>query len=113
MNNDKVFRLGLDIGSTTVKAVVVDQEGTTFYSDYRRHGSYVADTVQNMVLAIVLRMKNLGFNIPNFVFDTAITGSGGFDLAKRVGVRHIQEVIADKIALDLMAPEADVALELG
>ncbi|MBQ3405533.1 MAG: 2-hydroxyglutaryl-CoA dehydratase, partial [Oscillospiraceae bacterium] len=112
-NYDGMFRLGLDIGSTTVKAVVLDRDMNVFYTDYRRHGSYVADTVCDIIMALALRMRGLGLYMEKFLFDTVITGSGGFDLARRVGVRHLQEVIADKVALDVKAPEADVALELG
>lgn len=97
---------GLDIGSTTVKLVIVDESLTIRFSDYRRHGAEIRQTA----LAILGEaQKQLG----DTDIKLQITGSGGLLLAEQLGVGFIQEVIAGTRAVDRLFPETDVAIELG
>lgn len=97
---------GLDIGSTTVKLVVVNEELSVKFSDYRRHG---ADIRQTALDILGEAKKKLG----NVAIKLQITGSGGLLLAEQLGVSFIQEVIAGTRAIERIFPETDVAIELG
>ncbi len=98
--------LGLDVGSTTVKAVVVDSHGQIVFSDYRRHHADVRGE-----LAKLLRDVEAAF--PNGLVKVAMTGSGGLGVAKIMGVQFIQEVISATNAIERLNPEVDVIIELG
>ena len=100
------MKLGIDIGSTTVKLVVLDDERNVVYSKYERHMSNVFDKVQEMLGGMY---KELG-NVP---LSAVITGSGGLALAKMLDIRFEQEVISCSKAVEEMIPETDVAIELG
>lgn len=101
-----VFRVGIDIGSTTVKTVVLDQNGEMIHADYRRHYSDVRTSVLNL---LKITYEKLG----NFRATFMITGSGGIGLAQACGAGFIQEVIAGTTAIKAVCPETDVAIELG
>ncbi|KFI45727.1 CoA-substrate-specific enzyme activase, putative [Bifidobacterium bohemicum] len=108
------LRIGLDIGSTTVKAVVLDGSddlGDTMFSDYRRHNANVRATVAGLIRDIADRLKTSGDE--DRPVRLAITGSGGLDLADDLQTPFVQEVIAETEAIDKVYPEADVIIELG
>ena len=110
----KPLRVGLDIGSTTVKAVVLDQGDTldnVLFSDYRRHHANVRATVAGLLEDIRTALDKLGRG--NEPIRLAITGSGGLTLADNIHVPFIQEVIAETRAIDQEIPQADVIIELG
>ncbi|KFI84539.1 activator of 2-hydroxyglutaryl-CoA dehydratase [Bifidobacterium reuteri DSM 23975] len=110
----KPLRLGLDIGSTTVKAVVLDQSDSlseTLFSDYRRHHANVRATVAGLLVDIHKKLEELGRG--DEPIRLAITGSGGLALADNMHVPFIQEVIAETEAIDKEYPQADVIIELG
>lgn len=110
----KPLRVGLDIGSTTVKAVVLDQSDSlseTLFSDYRRHHANVRATVAGLLVDIHKKLEELGRG--NEPIRLAITGSGGLALADNMHVPFIQEVIAETEAIDKEYPQADVIIELG
>ncbi len=96
--------LGVDIGSTTVKATVIDGEKIE-YSSYVRHFAKVKETVYNELQKI---NSLIGGD-----FCVAFTGSAGMGLADRSGVAFVQEVQAAYIAIRKFYPDADVAVELG
>lgn len=100
-----ILNLGVDIGSTTVKLVLVSRENKVVYSKYQRH---LAD-IENTVISLIKDCSN--------VFDggvtVTITGSGGLGVSKRLNLPFIQEVIACTAAIEYMIPETDVAIELG
>ena len=84
--------MGIDVGSTTVKIVVLDDKNNIKYSEYRRHYSDIKSTVMtlfNEVRAI----------IGNSEFSVIITGSGGLLLSEMLGLEFVQEVIANKTAI--------------
>ena len=97
--------LGLDIGSTTVKAVAFDGDRIVF-SDYRRHNADVRGELRSL-LADVERA------LPQQHLVVGVTGSGGLQVAELMGVTFVQEVIAATEVIERFHPEADVVIELG
>lgn len=100
------YRLGIDIGSTTVKVVFLDEQNRICYSQYRRHQAQTQRT-----LAQLLRegKDTLG----DCDLQPSITGSGSINLAAALGIPFVQEVVAVATALKSVAPQTDVAIELG
>ncbi|MCL2618733.1 MAG: 2-hydroxyglutaryl-CoA dehydratase, partial [Defluviitaleaceae bacterium] len=98
-------RLGVDVGSTTVKLAVVDG-GRTVFSRYRRHHSNIGDTLQGLVNEA---MDELG----DVRVAAMITGSGGMTLAGWAGLAFVQEVVAVSEAIRQTCPGVDVAIEIG
>ncbi|MHC1749948.1 MAG: acyl-CoA dehydratase activase-related protein [Cellulosilyticaceae bacterium] len=101
-----MLRVGLDIGSTTVKLVVLDDYDTIIYKIYQRHYSDIDYTVWEI-------LKKVRPTLKNNTLALQITGSGGLGIAEVLGVPFIQEVIAASIAIKRYIPETDVAIELG
>lgn len=102
---DKIS-MGLDVGSTTVKTVVLDEDRNLIYSTYRRHYSDVRSTVQDIVEDVY---KVIG---DKYVTINA-AGSGGLGIAELIGISFSQEVIACTKAVETLIPKTDVAIELG
>ncbi len=98
--------LGIDIGSTTVKIAILDQQHHILFSDYERHYANIRETLSGL---LEKARKQLG----NINFHPMITGSGGLTLAGCLDVPFIQEVISVASALKELAPKTDVAIELG
>ncbi|MFV0430403.1 MAG: acyl-CoA dehydratase activase-related protein [Arachnia sp.] len=97
--------LGLDIGSTTVKAAVLDGDELVF-SEYRRHNADARGALRTL-------LHDVAAEFPGESFHCAVTGSAGLGVADLMGVEFTQEVIAGTAALERFLPEADVAIELG
>jgi predicted CoA-substrate-specific enzyme activase len=100
------FKVGLDVGSTTVKLVVLDKLGNVSYKQYLRHLSDVRNTVKD----IITDAKEV---LNDKLISISITGSGGLNLAENLDIPFVQEVIASTEAVEKFAPETDVAIELG
>lgn len=100
------MRLGIDVGSTTVKLVLLDDEGEIRYSRYERHMSNVFETVAEMLGDLHEEMGDLSVH-------AVITGSGGLSLSKLLGLHFEQEVVTCSKAVETLIPETDVAIELG
>ena len=108
------LRIGLDIGSTTVKAVVLDDSddlSSPLFADYRRHHANVRTTMEGLLQDIEKTLKDLGRE--DEPVNLTITGSGGLALADSIHVPFVQEVIAETRAIDEQIPQADVIIELG
>ena len=101
----RVHQLGIDVGSTTVKAVVLDGN-RVLYSDYRRHNADVRAELGRLLADIEARH-------PGLEVVSAITGSGGLTTARAMGIPFVQEVIAGTEATRRLHPEVDVIIELG
>ena len=99
------YALGLDIGSTTLKAVLLD-DGDIVYGQYRRHNADVRAELGRLT-------QELTEAFPGVSAAVAITGSGGLGIAQALGVEFVQEVIAGTQAVQNHHPEVDVAIELG
>ncbi len=100
------YTLGIDIGSTTVKIAVLDENHTLLFADYQRH---FAD-IQNTLGDLLLEAKD---QLGEIAVSPVITGSGGLALANRLEIPFVQEVIAVSSSLKERAPQTDVAIELG
>jgi len=103
---NEIYRLGIDIGSTTVKIAVLKDADTILFSDYERHYANIRETLSSLLKKAYEQLGNLKL-LP------MITGSGGLTLANHLKVPFNQEVIAVATALKEIAPETDVAIELG
>ncbi|MGE4509145.1 MAG: acyl-CoA dehydratase activase-related protein [Eubacteriaceae bacterium] len=97
-------RLGIDIGSTTVKIVVIDDQKQIIFFDYQRHYADISRCVKAMLERAIIKLGNLEIFV-------ATTGSGGISRSQKLP--YIQEVMAVTKAIQAYAPETDVAIELG
>ena len=104
MNN--VLHVGLDVGSTTVKIVVMNDNLETIYCDYQRHFSDTKNTVCNV-------LSSLADKYPDSEFTIALTGSGAMSASKFLDLPFIQEVVSCKRAVEKYIPQTDVVIELG
>ena len=101
--------VGLDVGSTTVKAVVMDPEtDEILWQDYQRHDTKQAEKVMAFIETITSE-----FPLPNDKFRFFITGSGGGALAQYIGAKFVQEVNAVSLAVEKFYPDAGSVIELG
>ena len=100
------MRLGIDIGSTTVKFILLGNEGEVLYSVYERHMSNVFEKVAEL-------LKRLYDEFGDISIKTVITGSGGLAISENLSIPFEQEVIACSSAVEKLIPETDVAIELG
>lgn len=102
----KEAALGIDIGSTTVKIAILDEDHNILFSDYRRHYANIRETLSALLSQAYAELGNL-------TLHPMITGSGGLTLANHLEVPFTQEVIAVATSLKELAPKTDVAIELG
>ena len=102
----ELYKLGVDIGSTTVKVALLDENDSIIYSDYRRHYANIQETLA----ALVGDIKKFTGDVR---LSCVITGSGGLTLSKHLDTPFVQEVVAVSTALKAYAPHTDVAVELG
>lgn len=102
----QVYSLGIDIGSTTVKIAILDEAHNIMFSDYERHYANIRETLSALLQKSYEKLGNI-------VLHPMITGSGGLTLANHLKVPFNQEVIAVATALQELAPNTDVAIELG
>ncbi len=106
MENNILHKLGIDIGSTTVKVAVLDEQDNLLFSDYERHFANIQETLSSLIQKAISKLGNRKV-------APMITGSGGLTLAKHLDVPFVQEVISVSTALQHYAPQTDVAIELG
>lgn len=97
--------LGIDVGSTTVKVVAIDENGQILYKSYVRHYAKVKETVLSELNNVLSKYSGK--------YCAAITGSAGLGLSQRSGIAFVQEVQAAFTAIRKYYPEADAAIELG
>lgn len=100
------MRLGIDVGSTTVKLILLDETDKIIYEKYERHMSSVFDKVKELLGEMLEKVGNIDLKC-------VITGSGGLALSEKIGARFEQEVITCSLAVEKLIPETDVAIELG
>ena len=104
MNN--IYKLGIDIGSTTVKIALLDKDNEIIFSNYERHYANIQSTLANLLS----QAREITGNV---TVHPVITGSGGLTLANHLDIPFNQEVVAVSTALNYYAPQTDVAIELG
>lgn len=102
----KSLSIGIDVGSTTVKFVVIDENNDLIYKDYNRHYSDIKNTVAKM-------FEKARPSISSARGTIHITGSAGINIAKKLNATFIQEVVACTETIETFAKDADVAIELG
>lgn len=100
------YALGIDVGSTTVKTVLLTEEGEVLSSSYERHFSKVRETV-------CAKLAQLAQEYPDRKLRVSITGSAGLGLAQAAELPFVQEVHAAFLAVKQRYPQADVVIELG
>ena len=101
------MRIGLDVGSTTIKCVVLDDENNILYKSYNRHFSEI--TKKTIDLLTMLKDDVIKDNECSLM----IAGSAGMGMADESGIPFTQEVYASKKASDILTPNTDVIIELG
>ena len=99
-------RLGIDIGSTTVKVAVIDEQHNILFSDYQRHFAKIQETLASL-------LKKAKDQIGEMTFAPTVTGSGGLAISSYLEIPFCQEVVCVSTALQDYAPHTDVAIELG
>ena len=99
-------RLGIDIGSTTVKVVITSEENKILYGEYKRHLANIQECLSSL-------LKNAKNSLGDLDVNTCITGSGGLSLSNALNVNFTQEVIAVSTSLRVLNGKCDVAIELG
>ena len=102
----KSYRAGIDIGSTTVKLVILDENDQILFGDYRRHHAHTQQTLNSL-------LKQAKRELGDCALQVKITGSGSINLGKALDIPFVQEVVAVATALKAVAPQTDVAIELG
>ncbi len=104
---ERLYHVGLDVGSTTVKIAVIDEEANLVYQEYKRHFANIKETIRDVVERAhqqILAGQTVTVNV---------TGSGGLSVSKWLKIPFVQEVIACTQTVERLIPETDVAIELG
>ena len=100
------LHLGIDVGSTTVKLAVLNDDNQIVYAKYQRHHTDVRACARDL-------FEGAATVLPTAQMTCAITGSGGLLLSQWLDLEFVQEVIASKRAVETLIPATDVAIELG
>lgn len=103
---EKTYLAGIDVGSTTVKLIVLDARQNLVFGKYRRHHAHT----QEVVAQLLQEAKD---TLGDCRLCIGVTGSGAINLGKALGIGFVQEVVAVATALQAVAPQTDVAIELG
>ena len=101
------MKVGLDVGSTTIKCVVVDDDQHIIYSTYERHFSHILEKSEELLRRVAKEY------VPGGKAELAISGSAGMGMADSAGIPFVQEVFATRVAANRLAPGTDVIIELG
>lgn len=102
-----MLKLGLDIGSTTIKCVVLDEENKIIYSTYERHYSQITEKIAEILATVRNKVKG----VENAA--VALSGSAGMGVAESSNIDFVQEVYATRVATNTFIPGTDVVIELG
>ena len=106
MNTENVLSLGIDIGSTTVKVAILDQDSKLLFADYRRHFADIQGTLADLMEKAMEKLRDRDVS-------PMITGSGGLTLAGNMKIPFLQEVVAVSTSLQKEFPLTNVAIELA
>ena len=101
------MKIGLDVGSTTIKCVVLDSSDQIIYSPYERHFSHMLEKSEELLRRAAEQY------VPDGKAALAISGSAGMGMAEGIGIPFVQEVFATRVAANKLAPGTDVIIELG
>ncbi|WP_317854419.1 acyl-CoA dehydratase activase [Chakrabartyella piscis] len=101
------MKLGIDIGSTTIKLVLISETNEVIYKSYERHHSKINEKLFACLNMVKRKYSDIG------PIAVSITGSAGMGLADRLGIGFVQEVFATKVATSTLMPHTDTVIELG
>ncbi len=101
------MKIGLDVGSTTLKCVVLDDDNRIIYKSYKRHFAQITEST----VALLDELEKTVPGAPNATLS--ISGSAGMGMAEASGIGFVQEVYATRLAVKRLIPDADVVIELG
>lgn len=104
--SEKTYLAGADIGSTTVKIAILDENGDLVFGRYMRHFANIRDTFRSLLSEAKETLGDINLKLK-------VTGSGSLNLSKLMNIGFVQEVVAEAEAVKRLAPETDVAIELG
>jgi predicted CoA-substrate-specific enzyme activase len=104
-SDKRSYNLGLDVGSTTIKLVILEN-GKITYNVYRRHLSNIKATIKSVI-------EEAYDQIGDIEIKASVTGSGGLSVSKWLDIKFVQEVIASTLAVEKTIPDTDVVIELG
>ena len=99
------MRIGLDVGSTTLKCVVLDDKDNIVYKDYQRHFSQITSKTEGMLEDIMKQFPN------EEEMSLCISGSAGMGIADALSIPFEQEVYATRVAVNKVIPGTDVVIE--
>ncbi len=100
------YKVGIDVGSTTLKVVILDDQDAIIYKSYERHKSCVREM-------LVKKIKELQSLLKENSFKVSITGSAGLGISQDMKIPFVQEVYASALATKKYYPQTDVVIELG
>ncbi|WP_392564178.1 acyl-CoA dehydratase activase-related protein [Orbus wheelerorum] len=103
----KKFRLGLDVGSTTAKCVVLDEQDNFIYTNYVRHNTYIVPTVIQLLNEIKQQIGN------NALLSVKVTGSAGMGISEKADIAFIQEVVAASEVVQQKYPDVRTLIDIG
>ena len=106
-------RMGIDVGSTTVKVVVLDAEESVVFSEYERHRADIRSTIISVVGHALDCIEKRFSSASDQRISVKVTGSGGLAVSHWLSIPFIQEVVASTTAVKKRIPQADVVIELG
>ena len=107
------LRIGIDVGSTTVKVVILDEKNNMLYGEYRRHRADIRSTIIAVVSEALDTLSEKGIDANKQTVSIKVTGSGGLSVSQWLSVPFIQEVVAATTAVRTLIPKTDVVIELG
>ena len=100
------MKVGIDVGSTTIKLVVMDGEEKIIHTNYARHFSEIGGSLKK----VLSTLKDIAGDAK---FKIALAGSAGMGIAKKISLPFVQEVIACQTAVEKFIPSTDTVVELG
>lgn len=100
------YRIGIDVGSTTLKAIVLDRQGDVAYRAYRRHKADISGVLCD-------ELRRIGEQFPGAAFAVAMTGSAGMGISERSEIPFVQEVVASVRVVQTMYPQTRTLIDLG
>ncbi|MCQ2583258.1 MAG: 2-hydroxyacyl-CoA dehydratase [Treponema sp.] len=106
-------RIGIDVGSTTVKVAILDDNDNLIYGDYQRHRADIRSTIINVVNKALDFLETKCADGVNQEVTVKVTGSGGLSVSQWLNIPFIQEVIAATTSVKKLIPQTDVVIELG
>ena len=106
-------RIGIDVGSTTVKVAVLDDDDNLIYGDYQRHRADIRSTIISVVTKAISELKSKYSISEELPVSAKVTGSGGLSVSQWLNIPFIQEVIAATTSVKKLIPDTDVVIELG